>query len=477
MATLLGAIVILFTVFGLLAWTSVVPRSGGIYVFLSRSGLPWLGFALSFVEAISWIFYAAVAARTLVTAIIVPGAFFILGPSSALVSQMGQPIAQFIMSTTLIILAVVILLRGTKSFLISQNWTFVIAVVGTIAVFLALAIPGAKSIFQNNINEMLMLGGVAGTGAAIASAEAAGWVAPGPASFAGSVALLVWPVLPLIGAGFSIAFGGEIRNTVRAQTIGMVGSLIASTLAFILIAELAASTVTNAFQGAAAFLADNHQLNLGGADIALDPNIVVFSSAATNSTLLRILIFIGFAAWIWFWLPGLLAYSQRCVLAWALDRAVPAVFGELHARYGTPYIATLAVGLTAIIFIGLITWTEYFATLVFILAGAMAWSLALFFGIFFPYVRRNLFNRGPLGSQWERGRLIMATACGAGTAAMWYVCWLLFADPLAAGDLSKGFTIIGVLVAAAGLIFLYQERRLRRTGITLRHAYDEIPVE
>src|SRR5712691_5910108 len=56
LATILAAIILSGVVLGLLTWTIAIPRSGGIYVFLSRSGLPILGFAASFVEVMSWLF-------------------------------------------------------------------------------------------------------------------------------------------------------------------------------------------------------------------------------------------------------------------------------------------------------------------------------------------------------------------------------------------------------------------------------------
>src|SRR2546421_11593532 len=49
----------LFVVGGMIWWTVTIPRSGGIYVFGTRSMWPPLAFTLSFCEASAWIFYSA----------------------------------------------------------------------------------------------------------------------------------------------------------------------------------------------------------------------------------------------------------------------------------------------------------------------------------------------------------------------------------------------------------------------------------
>src|SRR5262249_16762799 len=104
LSTVFAGVIMFFTVLGLLAWTTVVPRSGGIYVFVSRSGLPWFGFSLSFVEAVSWVFYVAVAARELVVAILVPSLFLLFGADSVLVLWVSGSSGQFCIATLLIII-------------------------------------------------------------------------------------------------------------------------------------------------------------------------------------------------------------------------------------------------------------------------------------------------------------------------------------------------------------------------------------
>src|SRR6266567_6556581 len=80
-ATLLAAALMTFVTLGFWAWTVTIPRSGGIYVFLTRARFPTFGFALSFVECVSWLFYVAIAAKLIVTVGIIPLFALIYGPN------------------------------------------------------------------------------------------------------------------------------------------------------------------------------------------------------------------------------------------------------------------------------------------------------------------------------------------------------------------------------------------------------------
>src|SRR4029450_1237017 len=46
-------------------WSVAIPRSGGVYAYISRGLSPGLGFAVSFVDTFAWLFYNALAATFL----------------------------------------------------------------------------------------------------------------------------------------------------------------------------------------------------------------------------------------------------------------------------------------------------------------------------------------------------------------------------------------------------------------------------
>ena len=79
-AVVLAGVVMACIAFGLIAWTVTLPRSGGIYVFGSRSMPPFLALTLSLVEITAWLFYCAIAAYWIIYLGISP-AFTLIGRS------------------------------------------------------------------------------------------------------------------------------------------------------------------------------------------------------------------------------------------------------------------------------------------------------------------------------------------------------------------------------------------------------------
>ena len=107
---------------------------------------------------------------------------------------------------------------------------------------------------MTNLNELVgpSLGVPDAYNAIIASGKEKGW---GEAGFDFWQTLLVsnWPFLPLIGAAFSIAIGGEIKSVAKSQTVGMLGAVLVATVAWIITVWLAYRVFGFEFLGTAVF--------------------------------------------------------------------------------------------------------------------------------------------------------------------------------------------------------------------------------
>src|ERR1043166_7869802 len=106
-------------------------------------------------------------------------------------------------------------------FLFVQKVTFVAACTGTAVLIGALTSSTATSVFTENLNQLLATSGMSNAQGLLEAARSEQWPGRATTTFSGSFLLLVWPFLPLIGAAFSIAIGGEVRNTAKNQTWGM----------------------------------------------------------------------------------------------------------------------------------------------------------------------------------------------------------------------------------------------------------------
>jgi APA family basic amino acid/polyamine antiporter len=459
---------------GMITWTVTIPRSGGVYAFGSRILPPSLAFASSFTESICWLFLTGVAAYWIVTIGIIP--MFTIGAvitgNSALQSiadTLSTPWATFLVGTLVLLLAGGILTSGMRRFFVSQKIVFTAAMIGSVLLIVILAL-GSRSDFVANFNDYFGPD-VTYTGV-IQAARDGGWANPG---FSWRQTLLAsnWWFLPLIGGAFSIAIGGEIKSVTKAQTWGMLGAIFISALAWLVTVPLAYRVFGYDFLGAAGF---NDLEGLTGTPTT--PWITLLAGVLTRSWLVTALVSLGFIAWIWMWVPGMQAYGERAMIAWAFDRIAPGPLGHVSDRTHSPVVAiSAATGLT-IIFLGLFVFTSYFITLIiFIELAVLAWMFVLAAGIVFPYKRREMYERSPIANRKLFGLPIMSVACAAGFVAALFYFFVLFFDSFAAGHDPQRLTIMAVTFIG-GLVLFWVARQVRKSrGVNIDLAFREIPIE
>lgn len=157
--TLLAGAAMLLVGLGMLTWTIVIPRSGGIYNFGTRSMWPPLAFTLSFVEVTAWLFYGSFGAVYLTQLGIAPAvtAVGILTDSSG-VESFGTDLAgewgTFLIGSGALIVGAIILASGMRRFFFTQKVMFAIAVLGTL-VFLVTLIVTSRAEFVSNFNGVM----------------------------------------------------------------------------------------------------------------------------------------------------------------------------------------------------------------------------------------------------------------------------------------------------------------------------------
>jgi amino acid transporter len=476
-ATLFAFILMCFVVLAFWTWTTVIPRSGGIYVFLTRAKYPALGFSLSFVECVSWLFYAAIASTLMVTVGIIPLVAIMAGPGSDIIQTLTTPLAQLIIASIIIWLAAFLLICGTRVYLIVQKILFILAILGTLALLFALGSNDSISTFSDNFNQKFIAIGSSPYDQVINSAKTLGWLEGGEGNLLTSIPLLVWPFLPLIGSAFSIGIGGEVRNSARNQLSGMLCSLLFCTFIFILISIFGDTAIGSNFQGAIGYVFDNAKADQHFILLPFAPYFPYLACLTTNNFVIQIFIPIGFICWIWFWIPGVLAYTERAFLSWSLDRVAPSSLAKLHPRLSTPYISVIASAIIAQGFLFLILYTGFFATLVFILAATVAWCITLILGVIFPFTSPHIYENSSMSDRKLLGFPIMSILCVLGASSLAFVIYLLWNDSIAAGHDLKSLLVVGLTFTMGFVFFLVMQIYRRRQGIDLSRTFKEIPVE
>jgi amino acid transporter len=459
---------------GMITWTVTIPRSGGVYAFGSRILPPSLAFASSFTESICWLFLTGVAAYWIVTIGIIPmftiGAV-ITGNSTlqSIADGVSSEWATFLIGPAVLLLAGGILTSGMRRFFQSQKIVFTVAMIGSLLLMVILAL-GSHAHFVTNFNGYF--GPKVTYQGVIQAARHGGWTNPG---FTWKQTLLAsnWWFLPLIGAAFSIAIGGEIKSVTKSQTWGMLGAILICAVAWLITVPLAYHVFGYTFLGSVGF----NDLN-GLSGTPTTPWITLLAGVLTRSWIVTVLVSLGFIAWIWMWVPGMQAYGERAMIAWAFDRIAPGPLGKVSDRTHSPVVAISAATALTIVFLALFVFTSYFITLIiFIELALLAWMFVLAAGIVFPYRRPDMYEKSPIANKRLFGLPIMTVACGAGFVAALFYFFVLFFDAFAAGHDTKRLVIMGVTFLG-GLILFWVARQVRKSqGVNIDLAFKEIPIE
>ena len=376
-STLLAALGMCFAAATFYFWSTIFPRSGGVYVILSRTTHSSLAFLFSLLETVILLYYGALAASLLVQVGL--GSFFAtvgsIGGNDTLVGWAGDVTGArgtFWIGTGVLLLAGLLLATGTRRYFTVQRVVFVVAVVATFVTLLVMLF-GSRSSFQSNLTELtgLKYDSVISTAKEEASP-------PRPASTGARRSSSSSGRCCRCSARSSrSASAGRSRRSARPQLFGMLGAVIATGLLIALFAVLSNKAFGQSFQGAVAFnslsgIADGSTEGSIGAA----PYFTTLAGILANNSFLAVIIMAAFVAWFWFWIPAEIAYTTRSMIAWSFDRLVPSQMGYVSRRFHTPVVA-IAIGTAgSIVFMWLIAF-HGIALLTLIEALLVIWGSAM----------------------------------------------------------------------------------------------------
>ena len=104
-------------------------------------------------------------------------------------------------------------------------------------------------------------------------------------------------------------------------------------------------------------------------------------------------------------------------------------------------------------------------------------SIVLGAGIFFPYMRPEIYQKSPIAKNTLLGFPTMSVHCALGFIASQFYFWTLWLDPVAAGhDPAQLKIVAGIFVI--GVVFFFVMKAIRSAqGIDVNLAFKEIPIE
>jgi amino acid transporter len=504
-AIIVGAFgILLGLIFASLA--SVMPRSGGDYVFTSRL-IPRVGPFIAWLESFTLVFASLAIIAFEVPIVLrnlqITGRIVGIGTGGEVFEQANGWFAEGGVITgwpgfigALIVLALIlwVVIQPTRRFhrlvtglaVVSLLSAVVMWVFGLIFIdrvtFEANLPRFADGITVDQLARAAVDNGVKGDGVGIFPLSL----------FAFMLAILL---LNYIGVQYSAYIAGEVTGNVRRGIlIAVLGALAIAVVFNTLYTDLLSYRLgvdTQLGWGVLFWLGDPN-LPLG------QPNSLPLLAAISRPGLWPIWAFVSLAGAIFPFLlcPVYINFISRIALAWSLDRQVPPWLGEVNERLRAPMNAILTALGIAVVFAILQNFPllpdslappegklNLVATLWFsILMAFLTWFMPGVNALVGPFARRDLLRNAP----W-RGALPLI-------GVVWlvfigYLYWFAGFKPIfdfvgqATGETTldylnrTGITFTLIIVAAAVVIYLIQAARRRAAGVDVAMMYRQIPPE
>jgi amino acid transporter len=452
-------------------WSVTLPRTGGNYVYLSRSMPLGLAVIFNYIELYTFLFFTAFAASF--TAPVVAGTLWFLGAHSGnewmltAAEDLSGKWWTFGLGIATLAVGLAVQLRGTQTFFRIQRVLFPLALLTTVVMLIALLFVSADE-FGRHFQSL--------TGASmdevVKTATAEGFASPGFDLWA-TLKAVVWPVITMWAFFFSISFGGEIKSAKKGQFLGIVGSCVAFGVFACIASIIINGSIPIDQMGA---LVWNNTLGTGVSlpTLATVPTVAMI---AVNSPVIAVLIGISFVLWVLFWATNIPSYCARTLFAHSIDRLAPAAIGYVTPRHRVPLGALLAAYGLATGFFILFVFTSFFAALAIGIPLFFAWIASLASGAILPKTRPTLWQRSP-ASAYRIGPLpLMSAACGLGVVILLAVEVLVYEDPSAVATSRNSLIAIGAIIALAVVAYVVMSQIRRRQGVELEQLTKEIPVE
>ncbi len=466
---LIGMFIVLPIIFLAAISSSVIPRSGSLYVFISRVISPGIGFVTASLFFLGYTLSIGVVAFvvTQVTGGILVNAG-IAGSIPAL-QRFGEllqnPYWSAVGGSGLVLLTWAIVVRGIRVFRNVMRVLFAVTALSaaiTVVCFLLASQSGVVEAFNKTWGEDAYQ-------RVMALAIENGWTAPA-FSWPSTLNLLLVVLFSYAGLELVSYASGEIsqaeRKTMRSYIwAGMSLGAIYIAIAF---------SVTQAFGdfiGAYDFLVKNHSDALKDVMPAISPSIPFYISSIMPNPWLGVAISLGLSLWLVTTMIPYFFAPSRLIFALAMDRAIPESMADVSLRTGAPTKAshlTLLFALLGVFFnlmdVGTVLGTILFsAVFVYWLYGLAAMLL--------PYKNPELFARVPMQASLLGVPLL--SIIGAITFGIgWFVIFI------AVRQMSMDIVIaLSVYMTLTVLLYVVRLQRNRERGIDSYQIYAQLPPD
>ena len=455
-----------------LYYTVIMPRSGGDYVWVSRTLSPFFGFFANF--SLTFVFLTWIAFNfTYMLSVMGPAAAYVGGWHGAWLSSPGKGELMLI-ATVLTVLFTILMVFGVRAVARYMLVTFVIVWVGMIAWLVAMAI-GSHAHFIASWNAhtppKFHYAGV------LAQANHYGFNLAGGIAIGATLFGMIYSFQVYTGFQWTGYFAGEIRNVRRTATTSILGGLLFAAIGYVLGVALIYKYYGFNFFGSVVFMG----LGGGSAHWTLPflpylPSLVNFLPGAQ-----WILVFIAlcFVVSILWWTPTGFMLGTRNMFAWSFDRLAPEKLTTVSDRFHTPVIATITIGCVVELLNYLNIYQGLGAYLLNIIAVmALAFIIVSVSAMIVPWRRPQLHSQGP---GWARRRLAglpVITWVAAISAISWIFVIIVAFHTGFGGTFGLKPMVEAFTAPVIGVVYYVGVRLYRRSqGMRFAQTFAEIPPE
>jgi basic amino acid/polyamine antiporter, APA family len=443
-----------------LYFTIIMPRSGGDYVWVSRTLSPFFVF-------LTWVAFNF----TYMLGTMGPAAAYVAGWHSKYLLSPGNG-EKMIIATVLTVVFTGLMVFGVRVVARYMMIAFAIVWLGILAWMADMAV-GSHDHFTSAWNAH------SGTtvNAVMNQASHLGFNAAGGIGWGATIFGMIYCFQVYTGFQWTGYFAGEIRNVRRTATTSILGALGVSMVGYVVGVALIYKYYGFQFFGAAVFM------GLGSGSSHWTASFMPYLPALVNflpgPQWLLVFMALCFVLAIIWWTPTGFMLGTRNMFAWSFDRLAPEKLTTVSDRFHTPVIATITIGCI----IELLDYLNIYQGL-----GNYLLNVIAVMGVAFiivsiaaaatPWRKPHMHAQGP---GWARARVAgvpVITLIGAISTLSWgFVIYVAFHTGFG-GTLGWKPMLEAFTAPLIGIVYYVGVRLYRNVqGVQLAHAFAEIPPE
>lgn len=451
------------------------PRSGGDYVFNTRSIHPAVGFMTDFLYVA--ILPSVFPVFVVITLSLLSDMFSIEGfalndPSlTSLSSALVVPNNEFIIATVLAVVTLLFLIGRTRTYIHAQAIVVIGSIIAVVGTVIATAlVPSSSypslfsSFFKTDYNSIIT---TATSNASYALPSFTG------ISLYGTSFLIYW----LSGPQWAGFVGGETKKTNRSFLYSIVGGQVVMILLFLIVGIVSMHTFGLNFSYAFNYLASQGKLPTAATQgTLLDLAVPILSNPAIIAIVYVLIalqaLFVGMMS---------LMGTSRKIFAWSFDRLLPSKFADVSPSFRTPIYSAILVAILAEVFAVI----SIYATGIFgiisgvgVIFSGIIWGVGSLSGIFITR-RKDIFDTAPSAVTRRIAGIPVIAMIGA-LSFVTIIGVLILGQliPTIQGGLPLWPTAWTFGIFLGGLPFYYLVKAYRKSqGIDLSLVYRQIPPE